>query len=187
MKILEQGTLRYLLLDTAEIARNFQRRAARGTTVIVAEADPDRPGAFIYTEGFGLLTDGPVSVSYDPMKRVTIIPDRYRGSRTDVFASYVTYSRIAVAETLEEAGTLGLSDSMVAAADGTSAPADDVFDGTGTSIVAESKQQLDDFANAVSAAMESTPTQTTEATKVDAPTRPSAKKAQVSKPEEGSK
>ena len=106
MKVLPAGTRRFLLIDTAEVDRNFQRRAARGAVAIVAEADPDRPGTFIYHSGFGVLADGPVSLAYAPTGKVAVYKPGYRMPRKDVRAAFVTECRVAIAEDVNEALSL---------------------------------------------------------------------------------
>jgi hypothetical protein len=94
------------MLDTAEIDRNYQRRAARGMVAVVAEADPDRAGAFIYHKGFGLSTNGPVSLAYEPTSKVAVYVPGYRMRRQDVRAAYSTSGQVRIAETPEEALSL---------------------------------------------------------------------------------
>ena len=109
MKFLEAGTPRYLLIDGAEVDRNYQRRAARGAVAVVAEADPNRPGAYIYYTGFGAQADGPVALAYEPTGKVAILAPGYGLRRKDVRAAYMTYGRIAIAESVEEAESLVLT------------------------------------------------------------------------------
>ena len=109
MKFLEAGTLRFLLISDEEVARNYQRRAARGSTVVVAEENPEAPGSFINHEGFGAMTDGPVAFVYEPTGSVAQRRDHYTGRRLHQRAAYATYGRIAIAEDAEEAESLVLT------------------------------------------------------------------------------
>lgn len=106
MIVLPAGTPKYLLLHPSEIERNFQRRYTGGP--IAAVAEPDAYYGFRVTNGYAVLADGPVVLAYNQIGVVAKTRDLNTNRQTEHRAAYMTMGRVAIAETREEAETLGL-------------------------------------------------------------------------------
>ena len=96
MKVIPEGSVKYLMFDRQEIERNVQRRRRLGPAVVVAEVDESARGGFIFHGGYGLLVEGAVAATSEPHGKVLDVPGYY-GRRERVRAALMTTDRVALA------------------------------------------------------------------------------------------
>lgn len=109
MKILEAGTIKYLLTDPEQINRNIRRQARLGAPAVIAEVTPDVRGGITFHTGFGVIVEGPVHFQYQKSGKGLAQVPALLGRRRVERAAYVTDGKVAIAETAEEAASTALA------------------------------------------------------------------------------